>query len=77
MRQALHDPLTGLPNRMYSLERLTEAVELLGRHDHCLAVFFVDSDNWPTAAQTAQLSPADRPTRRRSVASKRSRRRLR
>ncbi|MCV2490187.1 sensor domain-containing diguanylate cyclase [Geodermatophilus sp. YIM 151500] len=41
--QALHDPLTGLPNRVLFVERLERAVEQAGPDAH-LAVFFCDLD---------------------------------
>ncbi len=42
--QALHDPLTGLPNRMLFLERLRAA--LAGRVEPRVAVLFVDLDGF-------------------------------
>ncbi|HST03557.1 MAG TPA: EAL domain-containing protein [Chloroflexia bacterium] len=46
MHQAFHDPLTGLPNRTYFLERLTSALRKTARPDSVLAVMFVDLDNF-------------------------------
>ena len=44
---SLHDPLTGLPNRSYFLERLHQAIQLAHRQpDHLYAVWFVDLDNF-------------------------------
>lgn len=43
---ALHDPLTGLPNRLLFQDRLQQAVALSKRHDHKFAVFFMDLDNF-------------------------------
>ncbi len=44
---SLHDPLTGLPNRSYFLERLYQAIQLTHRQpDHLYAVWFIDLDNF-------------------------------
>ena len=46
--QALHDPLTGLPNRALLLERLNDALERSGHHDadFAVAVLFIDLDRF-------------------------------
>jgi diguanylate cyclase (GGDEF)-like protein/PAS domain S-box-containing protein len=44
--QALHDPLTGLPNRALFLDRLTHAVDQVGRRPGMIAVLFCDLDNF-------------------------------
>jgi diguanylate cyclase (GGDEF)-like protein/PAS domain S-box-containing protein len=44
--RALHDPLTGMPNRMLFRDRLTHAVVRLKRHPGQLAVLFVDLDRF-------------------------------
>jgi diguanylate cyclase (GGDEF)-like protein/PAS domain S-box-containing protein len=46
LRQAAHDPLTGLPNRMQLRERLEEAISRCQRNEHSLAVFFLDLDKF-------------------------------
>lgn len=42
-RRALHDPLTGLPNRALMVERLQQ---LLDQRDHIFAVLFIDLDHF-------------------------------
>lgn len=44
--QALHDPLTQLPNRALILDRLAQAVARLGRDNSRLAVLLVDLDRF-------------------------------
>ncbi|MFL5843654.1 MAG: putative bifunctional diguanylate cyclase/phosphodiesterase [Solirubrobacteraceae bacterium] len=44
--QALHDALTGLPNRGLFLDRLAQALTRLGRHSGSLAVLFCDLDRF-------------------------------
>src|SRR4051794_11500394 len=44
--QALHDDLTGLPNRALFLDRLGQALSRLGRHATSLAVLFMDLDRF-------------------------------
>src|SRR3954447_15565730 len=44
--QALHDDLTGLPNRALFLARLGQALSRLGRHATSLAVLFLDLDRF-------------------------------
>lgn len=43
-RLALHDPLTGLANRILLMDRLEAAIVALERHPAHLALFFVDVD---------------------------------
>jgi diguanylate cyclase (GGDEF)-like protein/PAS domain S-box-containing protein len=43
---ALHDPLTGLPNRSLFMDRLGQALRRLDRQDRVLAVLFVDLDRF-------------------------------
>jgi len=45
-RLALHDPLTGLPNRLLLNDRVTEAIALAERHKKPLGVLFVDVDGF-------------------------------
>jgi diguanylate cyclase (GGDEF)-like protein len=44
--RALHDSLTGLPNRELFDDRLAHAIALAGRHDWTLAVMFLDLDQF-------------------------------
>ncbi|MFZ6846485.1 diguanylate cyclase domain-containing protein [Undibacterium sp. RuTC16W] len=43
---SLHDPLTGLPNRLLFYDRLEHGIAQANRHGWTLAVFFVDLDNF-------------------------------
>ncbi|HEX3706508.1 MAG TPA: EAL domain-containing protein [Mycobacteriales bacterium] len=44
--QAMHDALTGLPNRAFFTDRLTEALARSGRRSSVLAVMFLDLDRF-------------------------------
>jgi diguanylate cyclase (GGDEF)-like protein/PAS domain S-box-containing protein len=44
--QALHDSLTGLPNRTLFRDRLERALAIADRHDRSVAVLFLDLDNF-------------------------------
>jgi diguanylate cyclase (GGDEF)-like protein/PAS domain S-box-containing protein len=44
--QALHDPLTGLPNRLLLLDRVAQALRRLERHGGLMAVLFLDLDRF-------------------------------
>jgi diguanylate cyclase (GGDEF)-like protein len=44
--QALHDPLTGLPNRILFLDRLEQALSAAERDGRVIAVLFIDLDSF-------------------------------
>ncbi len=44
--QALHDPLTGLPNRSLLLDRVGHALALARRHDSTAALLYANIDNF-------------------------------
>ena len=49
---ALHDTLTGLPNRVLFNDRLTHAISLATRKSAALAVLFIDLDGFKTINDT-------------------------
>ncbi len=54
-RQALHDPLTGLPNRALFHDRLDQAVAEAARRGETLAVTMAASDEWTLAQSIVRL----------------------
>ena len=46
VREALHDQLTGLPNRALFVDRLTQAIDGLPRKEGAIGVLFVDVDRF-------------------------------
>ncbi|MFK8182667.1 MAG: putative bifunctional diguanylate cyclase/phosphodiesterase [Phormidesmis sp.] len=58
---ALHDPLTGLPNRSYFAQRLEQAIQLANREqNHLYAVLFIDLDNFKPVNDTLGHEVGDR-----------------
>lgn len=49
---AYHDELTGLPNRIYFNRVLEREIERAKRHNHFLAIMFLDIDNFKTVNDT-------------------------
>jgi diguanylate cyclase (GGDEF)-like protein/PAS domain S-box-containing protein len=58
--QALHDHLTGLPNRSLLLDRLSQAVARLGRADTRLGVLFFDLDHFKVINDSLGHDAGDR-----------------
>jgi diguanylate cyclase (GGDEF)-like protein len=44
--QTLHDSLTGLPNRVLFIDRVSQALAVVDRHDAMLAILFIDLDQF-------------------------------
>jgi diguanylate cyclase (GGDEF)-like protein/PAS domain S-box-containing protein len=59
-RQAYHDALTGLPNRMLFKDRLTEAILHARRHDRMLGLLFLDLDRFKNINDTLGHIVGDR-----------------
>ncbi len=56
---ALHDPLTGLPNRTLFADRLNQRLETAKRHGHTGAVLFIDLDRFKTINDSLGHSAGD------------------
>jgi diguanylate cyclase (GGDEF)-like protein len=57
--QALHDALTGLPNRVFFLERLSQAIDAATRRSIRSAVLFVDIDRFKAVNDVAGHAAGD------------------
>jgi diguanylate cyclase (GGDEF)-like protein len=58
--QSLHDPLTGLPNRLLLADRLSHTLVSRERREESLAVLFLDLDNFKAVNDTVGHGAADR-----------------
>ena len=58
-RQAFHDSLTGLPNRALFTNRVTHALERVGRTTRSIAVLFIDVDDFKTVNDSLGHSTGD------------------
>jgi diguanylate cyclase (GGDEF)-like protein len=58
--RALHDPLTGLPNRALLMDRMTLAIDALHRGPESLALLFVDLDHFKPINDTFGHEAGDR-----------------
>lgn len=59
-RIARHDGLTGLPNRLFLIERLQKAIAAAGQRRHQLALLFIDLDGFKAVNDTFGHAVADR-----------------
>ena len=57
---ALHDPLTGLPNRALVVDRLQQAITMSGRHNCLVALLLLDLDHFKIINDTFGHETGDR-----------------
>ena len=60
MHRAMHDPLTGLPNRELFFDRLTHAIAWSKRHGSTFAILFIDLDGFKTINDSQGHDRGDR-----------------
>ncbi|MFE8072567.1 EAL domain-containing protein [Marinobacteraceae bacterium S3BR75-40.1] len=57
---AHHDPLTGLPNRLFFKANLEQTLKRAKRHKHWVALFYIDLDRFKTINDTLGHSAGDK-----------------
>jgi diguanylate cyclase (GGDEF)-like protein len=70
--KAQHDSLTGLPNRALALDRLQQAIQRAHRHNHSVAVMFIDLNGFKPLNDTYGHAFGDKVLRKTAERLKRS-----